>query len=63
MTQERQGQGEAARATLARAREITEQQVPTLEKSGWYWHDWLINDLLRREVESLPGSTGPEPKK
>jgi WD40 repeat protein/serine/threonine protein kinase/tetratricopeptide (TPR) repeat protein len=62
MTQQRLGQSEAARATLARAREITERQVPTLEKSGTFWHDWLINDLLRREAETLLGSTGPEPK-
>jgi WD40 repeat protein len=63
MTQQRRGQGEAARATLAQAREITRGQLPTLEKSGWFWHDWLINDLLRREAETLLGSTGLEPKK
>jgi hypothetical protein len=63
MTQQRRGQSDAARATLARAQEITQRQVPTLEKSGWSWHDWLINDLLRREAETLLGSTGPEPKK
>ena len=45
------------------ALEITERQVPTLEKSGWYWHDWLINDLLRREAETLLRSSVPEPEK
>jgi serine/threonine protein kinase/WD40 repeat protein len=63
MTQQRQGQGEAVQATLARAREITQGQVPTLEKSGGAWHDWLINDLLRREAETLLGGTGLEPEK
>jgi hypothetical protein len=63
MTQQQRGQSDAARATLAQAREITERQVPTLEKSGRFWHDWLINDLLRREAETLLGSTGGEPKK
>jgi WD40 repeat protein/serine/threonine protein kinase len=63
MTQQQRGQGEAARATLARAREITQRQLPSLEQTGWFWHDWLINDLLRREAETLLGGTGPEPKK
>jgi hypothetical protein len=62
MTQQRRGQTEAARATLARAREITASQVPTLQKSGGDWHDWLINDLLRCEAEALLGGTKPEPK-
>jgi hypothetical protein len=36
--------------------------VPTLEASGGFWHDWLINDLLRREAEALLGGTTPELK-
>jgi WD40 repeat protein/serine/threonine protein kinase/tetratricopeptide (TPR) repeat protein len=63
MTQHRRGQTEAARATLAQAQRITATQVPTLDKSGGDWHDWLINDLLRREAEALLGGTAPASKK
>jgi tetratricopeptide (TPR) repeat protein len=53
MTHQRRGQPEAARASMARALEITVRQVPTLEKSGGDWQNWLINNLLRREAEAL----------
>jgi WD40 repeat protein/serine/threonine protein kinase/tetratricopeptide (TPR) repeat protein len=63
MTQQQRGQTEAAKATLARALEITARQMPTLDKSGGDWHDWLINDLLRREAEALLAGSAPESKK
>jgi tetratricopeptide (TPR) repeat protein len=53
MAQHRLGRAAAARATLARALEISSRQVPTLARSGGYWHDWLITDLLRGEAEAL----------
>ena len=29
------------------------RRLPTLERSGAAWHDWVSNDLLRREAEAL----------
>jgi WD40 repeat protein len=51
--QHQRGQKQAAQATFARALEITTREMPSLEKSGAGWHDWLINDLLRREAAEL----------
>ena len=62
MAQQRQNQGDAARATLAKAQETT-RQIPGLEKSGGRWLDWLINDLLRREAEMLLEEKKSDPEK
>jgi hypothetical protein len=59
MAEDRRGRTEAARAALARALEVTARQVPPLDDSGRQWHDWLINDLLRREAEALLGKGPP----
>jgi tetratricopeptide (TPR) repeat protein len=56
MAQQRQGQSEAARASLARAVEILDQRVPRVADTGEEgWHDWLICRILRREAETLIG--------
>jgi WD40 repeat protein/tetratricopeptide (TPR) repeat protein len=53
MTQQQRGRTDAAKATLAQAQEVTSRQVPALPLSGGGWVDWLVNDLLRREAETL----------
>jgi WD40 repeat protein/tetratricopeptide (TPR) repeat protein/tRNA A-37 threonylcarbamoyl transferase component Bud32 len=60
MGQHQMGKTEQAKATLSLALEITAREMPPLDKSGSGWHDWLINDLLRREAEMLLKG---EPKK
>jgi WD40 repeat protein/tetratricopeptide (TPR) repeat protein len=53
MAQQRMGRADEARRTLARARDITAKEMPPLEESAGWWHDWMVNDLLRREAEEL----------
>jgi WD40 repeat protein/tetratricopeptide (TPR) repeat protein len=53
LTQQQRGQADAARSTLARARELTTRHLPTLESAGTGWPDWLMVDLLHRETLTL----------
>ncbi len=54
MCQQQQRQTEAARGSLDRAKALTAR----LTKESW--QDWLINDMLGREAESLIGSEKPQ---
>ncbi len=58
LAQHRVGRTEDARKTLARAREMMAHDMPSLEKSGDDWHDWMVCDLLRREAEALIENRG-----
>jgi WD40 repeat protein len=52
MTHQQRGQADEAKLTLVRAQQIT-SELPPLEKAGASWPDWMINDLLRREAETI----------
>jgi hypothetical protein len=51
-TAPQRGDAKKSRATLSLAQKRT-RQLPTLENSGGGWFDWAVNDLLRREAETL----------
>jgi hypothetical protein len=57
MAQQRNGDRQSARMTLARAREL-ESRVPKLEgATRGNWHDWIIAQVLLREAGALIGES------
>jgi serine/threonine protein kinase/predicted Zn-dependent protease len=59
MAQQRQGHSREARASLDQAQAILAHKLPKPERQERYggdWHNWLRNQILCREAESLLGS-------
>jgi tetratricopeptide (TPR) repeat protein len=54
MAQQRRGEPDEARATLAQESELWERDAPgSAASAGTHWHDWLMCRVLRREAEEV----------
>jgi len=47
-----------ARKALAKGIEISEKELPALDKSVADWQDWLVAQTFRRESEARLGADG-----
>jgi WD40 repeat protein/serine/threonine protein kinase/tetratricopeptide (TPR) repeat protein len=61
----RLGRADEARATLAQALQLVEQEFGTVDNTSvsGYWPTWFVCQIVRREAEALINGKAAEPKK